>query len=318
MTYPLLHIHQLSKSFPVPKIGLKADRPTLKALQSVSLSLHESETLALVGESGCGKSTLAQTIFGLIRPNSGQITFKNTPLFTTKRQLWGTHTHYNAHLIRQNAALIFQNPHQSLNPKWSAKTIIEQGLKPNSTLSAAYLLQKVGLDPQHDLIKYPHQFSGGQCQRIAIARALAQEPKFIVCDEITASLDLPVQTQILTLMKTIQTAQKMAYLFITHDLSTAYHMADRVAVMYGGRIIEHKPTHSLFHNPQHPYTRLLIRALDQGIPIPGLAPNPIHIPDGCLFADRCPYAKSICHTHRPHLKSNVACHGVEQKFLPKI
>jgi peptide/nickel transport system ATP-binding protein len=268
----------------------------LRAVDDVSLELARGETLALVGESGCGKSTVARLIVGLYPPSAGSIAFRG-----------------------RRMQMIFQDPYASLNPRWRVKDIVAEPirlLKTNSKVED--LLVQVGLSPE-DGEKYPHEFSGGQRQRISIARALAGEPDLLVCDEPTSALDVSVQAQILNLMLELQQRLGLTYLFISHNLAVVSHIAERVGVMYLGRIVELAPAAALFAAPRHPYTRMLLDALPDlamsgkpRTPVRGEVPNPLAPPSGCAFHPRCPHANERCRRERPQVIDNVACHAVKE------
>jgi peptide/nickel transport system ATP-binding protein len=285
-------------------------RRILRAVDGVDFSIPRGRTLALVGESGCGKSTIAKLVTGLHPPSDGAIRF---------------------HGDRDRVQMIFQDPYASLNPRWRVGRIIAEPLRtlrPDTTdaeadARVAELLGIVGLSPS-DAVKYPHAFSGGQRQRISIARALAGEPEFLVCDEPTSALDVSVQAQVLNLMKRLQRDLGLTYLFISHDLSVVRHMADEIAVMYLGRIVELQPTADLFANPLHPYTRMLLDTIPDleapnrdRSPMRGEVPSPIAPPPGCSFHPRCPLANDRCRTERPSRQDNVlhgrvACFAAEE------
>ncbi|OIJ25626.1 ABC transporter ATP-binding protein [Nocardioides luteus] len=303
---PLLEVRDLTKIFPVRHAG---KRKELRALDGVSLDLHRGETLGLVGESGCGKSTLARSLLMLETPDSGSVRFDGVDPTTTK----------GADLLafRRRVQMVFQDPFASLNARMSAGDIVSEpwrthtGLHKTSRDRAARmseLLDLVGLRSS-DAGKYPQEFSGGQRQRLGIARALALEPDVIVCDEPVSALDLSVQAQVLNLLNDLQQQLGVAYLFISHDLSVVRHVADRVVVMYLGRIIEQGETESTFERPQHPYTGALLSAapsLDherrrEQIILSGEIPSPLDPPSGCRFRTRCWKATDVCATALPPL-----------------
>ena len=297
----------------------------MKAVDGVGFAIARGETFALVGESGCGKSTVARLIVGLHAPTAGSIRFAGTELSGRDAG--------NLAATRRRMQMIFQDPYASLNPRWRVRDIVGEPIRHNRLLAdraaigerAGQLLARVGLSPR-DGEKYPHEFSGGQRQRISIARALAGEPEFIVCDEPTSALDVSVQAQILNLMKALQRSLELTYLFISHDLAVVYHVSDRVAVMYLGRICELAETGTLFARPRHPYTRLLLDTIpdlamsgrERG-PVAGEVPSPIDPPAGCAFHPRCPHADARCRSERPELKcvdgAQVAFHAVEEGRL---
>ncbi|MDT8343648.1 MAG: ABC transporter ATP-binding protein [Thermohalobaculum sp.] len=286
-------------------------RRFLRAVDDVTFAVPGGGCLALVGESGCGKSTVARLVTGLYRPTSGTVRF--APALS------------GAPLAAQ---MIFQDPYASLNPRWRVGDIVAEPIRElrlreteaDAIDRVAELLRTVGLSPD-DMARYPHEFSGGQRQRISIARALASEPEFLVCDEPTSALDVSVQAQILNLMRRLQDELGLTYLFISHDLSVVRHMADRIAVMYLGRIVEEAETEALFDAPVHPYTRLLLETIPD-LQAPrrrraapgGEPPSPLAPPPGCAFNPRCPIAMPVCRTDRPAGTprcgiGRVACHA---------
>jgi peptide/nickel transport system ATP-binding protein len=301
-------------------------RRIVKAVDGIGFSIHKGETFALVGESGCGKSTVARLIVGLYAPTRGQITFDGVALA-------GKSARNRSQQIQSRMQMIFQDPYASLNPRWRVADIIAEPFAINARVNGrereervGELLTQVGLSPA-DGEKFPHEFSGGQRQRISIARALAGEPEFLVCDEPTSALDVSVQAQILNLMNTLQSRLGLTYLLISHDLAVVYHVADAVGVMYLGRLVEWGPTKSLFREPKHPYTRMLLDAIpDLGMsgrprtPVAGEVPSPIAPPPGCSFHPRCPLADERCRVERPAViqsgDTRVACHAVEEGRLP--
>ncbi len=299
---PLLRLQSVSRDFDVSRPWLnrmleREPRRILRAVDGVSFELAAGETLALVGESGCGKSTVARLIAGLYAPTEGQIEFRGRRL-----------------------QMIFQDPYASLNPRWRVRKIVNEpmmfldgGGKP-----VPELLRQVGLSPD-DADRYPHEFSGGQRQRISIARALAGEPELLICDEPTSALDVSVQAQILNLMADLQERLGLTYLFISHNLAVVSLVADRVGVMYLGRIVELADAAALFARPRHPYTRMLLDAVpDLGMtgkprtPVAGEVPNPLAPPPGCAFHPRCRHANERCRREVPRVIDNVACHAVQE------
>ncbi|MFP4004594.1 MAG: ABC transporter ATP-binding protein [Alphaproteobacteria bacterium] len=299
-------------------------RVLLPAVDGVSLSVEKGRTFGLVGESGCGKSTLARLAVGLMRPSAGSIAFSGRPV----RAPGG-----GGALGRGRLQMIFQDPFASLNPRWRVRDIIAEPMRARGLsraerrARAGELLEQVGLAAA-DGEKFPHEFSGGQRQRISIARALASEPDFLVLDEPTSALDVSVQAQILNLMRDLQERLGLTYLFISHDLAVISHVADRVGVMYLGRIVETAEAEQLFREPRHPYTRLLMDAVPdldrRGIERragKGDVANPLNRPSGCHFHPRCPYANERCRVEDPKLledaKGAAACHAVEEGRLPK-
>lgn len=297
-------------------------RQLLTALRDVDLVLSRGETLALVGESGCGKSTLARVAVGLTRPTAGVVLVDGTRFDERgKRDL----------NLRRRIQMIFQDPYASLNGRWRVGSIVAEPLVEHGLLKGraelkervGELLGQVGLSSA-DADKFPHQFSGGQRQRISLARALAIQPEILVCDEPTSALDVSVQAQVLNLMKDLQHEKGLTYLFISHNMAAVRHMADRIGVMYLGRIVEIADKVTLFARPLHPYTRMLLAALPRldrvqtrRIPVSGEVPSPLNPPSGCPFHPRCPLANDRCKTEVPVVTMQddgtaVACHAVEE------
>lgn len=303
------------------RVLARKPRTMLRAVDGVSFSINRGETLALVGESGCGKSTVARLLVGLYPLTRGEIYIDGESI----TELNGP----RGSALRRRLQMIFQDPYASLNPRWRVGRIIAEPLKAHTTMSQAEqdirvdeLLRQVGLDPA-DKARYPHQFSGGQRQRMSIARALAVRPEFLVCDEPTSALDVSVQAQVLNIMKDLQRELGLTYLFISHNLAVVHHVADRVGVMYLGRIVEIASRDDLFSQPRHPYTRMLLSAIpDIGghgksrTPVAGEVPNPLSPPSGCAFHPRCPHARALCREVSPRSvtvgTTEVACHAVEQ------
>jgi oligopeptide transport system ATP-binding protein len=313
----LLSVRALRKEFPL-KAGLFAkDAPVVHAVDGVSFDIAEGETLGLVGESGCGKSTTGRCILRLIEPTAGEIWFRG-------RDVTNLHGE-EFRALRRDVQIIFQDPFASLNPRHTVRGIIGEALIIHRLAAnrreledrVVRLLETVGLLSDH-LHRFPHEFSGGQRQRIGIARALAVEPKMIVCDEPVSALDVSIQAQVINLLEDLQERLGLTYLFIAHDLSVVEHISDRVAVMYLGRVVEIAPADLLYENPRHPYTEALLSAVP--IPDPGVkrrrivlqgeVPNPIHPPSGCHFHPRCPLAEARCSVEVPQLRQNAAGHWV--------
>jgi peptide/nickel transport system ATP-binding protein len=301
-------------------------RSLLHAVDGVSFEIRRGETLALVGESGCGKSTVARLLVGLYTPSRGKVEFFGHDLQEINSA--------SGRALRQKLQMIFQDPYASLNPRWRVGQIIAEPLRAHGLMNDAAqvttrvdeLLRLVRLAPA-DRDKYPHQFSGGQRQRISIARALATHPEFLVCDEPTSALDVSVQAQVLNLMKDLQREMGLTYLFISHNLAVVHHISDRVGVMYLGRIVELAPKATLFAQPLHPYTRMLLDAIPDlemsgraRTPVAGEVPNPLNPPSGCSFHPRCPHANERCQREAPAVRvvergahsTQVACHAVEE------
>jgi peptide/nickel transport system ATP-binding protein len=315
-------IKGLTRIFDVSKPWLnrvleRRPKAFLTAVSDVTLEIEERTTYALVGESGSGKSTIGRMLVGLLRPTEGDVEVEGVNLAKESDAAKVT-------AARSNIQMIFQDPYASLNPRWRVRDIIVEpvvvaGGKTEGL--AERLLEQVGLYAA-DAAKFPHEFSGGQRQRICIARALASEPRLIVCDEPTSALDVSVQAQVLNLMSDLKDAFGLTYLLITHDLTVVRHMADRIGVLYLGRLVEEADPEALFENPKHPYTQMLLDAAPQidafgreVDPPKGEIPDPINPPSGCAFHPRCPKAQDVCRRERPQSRhvgrSVVACHFAE-------
>lgn len=328
MSDPLVEIRNLTRVFDVSKPWLnrlieREERKLLTAVNDVSFNIGRGETFALVGESGSGKSTIAKMVVGLLKATEGEILFDGNPMSTVG----------NAQMreLRSRFQMIFQDPFASLNPRWRVKEIIAEplhtfGLKGADTTidkRVDELLETVGLSSA-DGSKFPHEFSGGQRQRIAIARALSARPEFIVCDEPTSALDVSVQAQILNLMRDLQDEFGLTYLFISHDLSVVRHMASRIGVLYLGKLVEISEGKTLFKDPQHPYTKMLLDAVPDldmtgrtRKQVEGEIPNPIDPPSGCAFHPRCGLVHDLCKAETPALatyaKCEAACFALEDQ-----
>ncbi len=320
MTEPLLEVAGLTRHYEV-KRGLVFSRAAgvVRAVDGVSFKLERGETLALVGESGCGKSTTARLVLRLIEPTAGSVWFEGVDITAM--------TGEPLRALRKRMQIVFQDPFASLNPRMTVGDILEEPLIVHGIGDAASrqarvadLLRLVGLADYHAQ-RYPHEFSGGQRQRIGIARALAVEPALIVCDEPVSALDVSVQAQVINLLKDLQRQLGLSYLFIAHDLAVVKHMADRVAVMYLGQIVEIGPAAAMFANPRHPYTRTLLAAIPRPDPrrdrahvvATGDVPSPMNPPDGCRFHTRCPFVVDRCRVEMPVLTLSAeghftACH----------
>ena len=326
-SHPLIQVDRLTREFDVSKPWLnrileRTPKQYLRAVDNVQFAINKGETLALVGESGSGKSTIAKMLVGLLAPSVGTILFDG--------QAMRMDTSAEMQTLRKRFQMIFQSPYASLNPRWKVGDVIAE---PMTVLAierdsaqikkrVAELLGLVGLSPE-DAAKFPHEFSGGQRQRIAIARALSANPEFIVCDEPTSALDVSVQAQILNLMRDLQDEFGLTYLFISHDLSVVRHMADRIGVLYLGALVEIADSKTLFTDPLHPYTRMLLDAVPdlamsgrERKRVEGEIPNPISPPSGCTFHPRCPFANERCKREVPELKKYAqgfaSCHAVEE------
>jgi oligopeptide/dipeptide ABC transporter ATP-binding protein len=312
----LLEVGHLTKRYPVRGGVFGRGRGEVHAVDDVSFAIGQGETLGLVGESGCGKSTIGRTVLRLVEPTAGTIAWRG-------QRIDGLHARAMRPYRRELQA-VFQDPYASLNPRMRAADIVAEPIRNFENVSAAEmgdrvvsLFEKVGLRPDQ-MPRYPYEFSGGQRQRLGIARALAPRPKLIVCDEPVSALDVSVQAQVINLLGDLQREFGLSYLFVAHDLAVVEHISHRVAVMYLGRIVELAPTRALFANPQHPYTEALLSA----VPVPdptvqrkriilaGDVPSPIELPEGCRFHTRCPYAFDRCRVEEPVLKEVAPAHFV--------
>jgi oligopeptide transport system ATP-binding protein len=322
---PLVHVENLTKHFPITR-GLIFQKQVgaVQAVDNLNFDIYQGETFGMVGESGCGKSTTGRAILQLHKPTAGKVFYENTELTTATPQ--------TMQQMRRNMQIIFQDPYASLNPRMTVGNIIAEPLEVHNIGTPAErqervqdLLRLVGLNP-YFVNRYPHEFSGGQRQRIGVARALALEPKFIVCDEPISALDVSIQAQVVNLLEKLQDELGLTYLFIAHDLSMVRHISDRVSVMYLGKMVELTTREELYANPLHPYTQALLSA----VPIPdpvkeskrkrvileGDVPSPINPPSGCHFHPRCPIAAEICSQAEPEWREVsdghwVACHLVD-------
>ena len=313
MSEHLLEVSHLKKYF-------KTGKGVLQAVDDISFTLDAGKTLGLVGESGCGKSTTGRTILRLLEPTDGSVLFEGKDITQMKAG--------EMRQMRRDMQMIFQDPFSSLNPRKTVEELIAEPLKwykvhktkAEQKAHVAKLMETVGLAPRLANV-YPHELDGGRRQRIGIARALALDPKIIVCDEPVSALDVSIQAQVLNLLKDLQKEYSIAFLFITHDLSVVNHFSDDIAVMYLGQIVEKAPSRELFNNPVHPYTKALLSAIPipdpdakmEQIPLKGEISSPINMKRDCHFAARCPYATEECFTSTPELKNRdgdhfVACH----------
>jgi peptide/nickel transport system ATP-binding protein/oligopeptide transport system ATP-binding protein len=320
MNAPVLEVQDLVKHFPAQRSAFGKVLATVKAVDGVSFTLRAGETLAVVGESGCGKSTVGRLVMRLIDSTQGVIRLDGEDVTTLSDREFRSY--------RRNIQLIFQDPFASLNPRMTVGEILAEPLMLHKIVPAgerrervAELLRTVGLQPQQ-AARYPHEFSGGQRQRIVIARALAVDPKIIVCDEAVSALDVSIRAQILNLLKDLQAKLGLAYIFISHDLGVVKHIADRIAVMYLGRIVETGTSEQVFADPRHPYTRALLSAIPVASPqarrerriLQGDVPSPINPPTGCHLHTRCPHAAEICRIDRPLLDDDGSGHAAACHF----
>jgi peptide/nickel transport system ATP-binding protein len=312
----LLEIRDLRKYFPVGEGLFSRNKGSVKAVDGVNLTVNEGETLGLVGESGCGKSTLGRTILRLIEPTSGEVIFHGKNLLALPgRELRD---------MRREMQIIFQDPYASLNPRMRVGDIVGEGLEIHKLAKGKAkrdrvmeLLHQVGLREDH-YPRYPHEFSGGQRQRIGIARALAVNPKFIVCDEPVSSLDVSIQAQIINLLQELQERMHLTYLFISHDLRVVEHISHRVAIMYLGKVVEIANAETIYRDAKHPYTRALLSAVPmpdtarkkERIVLEGDVPSPVNPPAGCTFHPRCSYREALCSETEPPLDFDADRHGV--------
>ncbi|WP_207671363.1 ABC transporter ATP-binding protein [Paenibacillus cymbidii] len=316
---PLVQVEGLSKHFATERKLFGKPAGTVKAVNGLTFDIRDGETFALVGESGCGKSTASRLILRLLDPTSGTVKFQGNDLFALSRK--------RMREMRRHMQIIFQDPFGSLNPRMKIQDIIAEPLVAHREGNAAArlrrvkeLMQIVGLSEEM-LQRYPHEFSGGQRQRISIARALALQPKLVVCDEAVSALDVSIQAQVLNLLQELQQRFGLTYLFVSHNLSVVHHIADRVGVMYLGRLVELGEVDAIFNQPAHPYTQALLSAIPEIEPerrrerilLQGDLPSPTNPPSGCPFHTRCPYAQPRCETTEPMFRETAdghwsACH----------
>ena len=324
----LLEITNLRKYFAV-KGNIFRRRRYVQAVEDVSFSIYKGETLGLVGESGCGKTTLGRTIIRLYEPTSGRIVYDGTPIYDSEQKIAVDMLPY-----RRKMQIIFQDPSASLDPRMTVGEIVGEALdihklcpgKAERRERINQLLDEVGLNTEH-ANRFPHEFSGGQQQRVGIARALAVEPEFIVCDEPISALDVSIQSQVVNMLEDLQAEKRLTYLFIAHDISVVRHISDRIGVMYLGQMVELAESYELCSHPIHPYTQTLLSAVPlpdpvksrarQRILLEGDIPSPLDPPSGCRFHTRCPYATERCSAEQPKLKEYgpghfAACHLLEK------
>ncbi|MGE7923036.1 ABC transporter ATP-binding protein [Viridibacillus arvi] len=320
---PILQVIDLKQYFPLKKESFLQPKQVVKAVDNISFELFAGETLSIVGESGCGKSTTGRSILRLDEPTSGDILFKGISLPSLKKK--------DLRDVRGDIQVIFQDPYASLNPRRTIRQMLDEAMDIQRVLPKnkreermLELMSYVGLRPEY-LERYPHEFSGGQRQRLGIARALAVNPEIIICDEAVSALDVSIQAQILNLLKQLQRDLHLTFLFISHDLSVVRHISDRVMVMYLGKIVEIADKKNLFESPMHPYTKALLSAIpvtdkkkkNERIILKGDVPSPISPPSGCRFHTRCPFATAKCKEVEPLLRNlgsnhSVACHFAEE------
>lgn len=324
---PLLRVRDLKKYFPIHKGILGRHVGDVKAVDGISFDIYPNETLGMVGESGCGKTTAGRTILRLLEPTSGKVYFRDDSIYDLKTE--------QMRALRRQMQIIFQDPFSSLNPRMTVESIIGEAIEFHGIAKGEErrsivesLLERVGLQPSY-VTRYPHEFSGGQRQRIGIARALALNPDFIVCDEAVSALDVSVQAQVINLLQDLQEEYNLSYLFIAHDLSVVKHISDRIAVMYLGRVVELATTEDLFENPLHPYTQALLSAIPTPNPskkkkrviLKGDVPSPINPPSGCTFHTRCPARFGPCSKVVPRSVEAepghfVRCHLYDPEYAP--
>ena len=315
----LIRVESLTKHFPITRgILVQREVGAVQAVDKVSFDIRKGETLGLVGESGCGKSTTGRTILQLYRPTSGEVYYNDVNLVELKGE--------GLRRMRRNMQMIFQDPYASLNPRLTIANIIAEPLEVHNIGTAKErrervtdLLKLVGLSP-HFINRYPHEFSGGQRQRIGVARALALQPEFIVCDEPISALDVSIQAQVVNLLEELQQTFGLTYLFIAHDLSMVRHISDRTAVMYLGKVVELASRNELYTHPLHPYTQALLSAVPipdpakearrQRIILEGDVPSPVNPPSGCRFHPRCPLAVDVCREVEPEWREVAPDHWV--------
>lgn len=321
----IFEVSNLKKYYPVRRKSFKREKQYVKSVDGVSFYIKENTILGLVGESGCGKSTIGKTILGLTSPTGGKVSFKDNVIFDVENNIKISNNEMTK--LRSDIQIIFQDPYASLDPRKSVGQIVSEGIKKHKIVpkdkveeKTKEMLELCGLD-ETSIFRYPHEFSGGQRQRIGIARALAMNPKFIVCDEPTAALDVSIQSQILNLMLDLKDKFGLTYLFISHNFSVVKSFCDEIAVMYLGQIVEKGKADEVYNNPKHPYTKALISSVPiqhpgevkERIELKGSMPSAVDLPRGCRFHTRCPYKTERCVNESPEWKTldngtGVACH----------
>jgi len=322
----LLKVNNLKQYFPIKGGILGRTVNHVKAVDDISFTVYEGETLSIVGESGCGKSTTGRAILRLDEPTAGKVEFDGQDLLSFNKK--------EMNKQRKNMQIIFQDPYASINPRHTVRQILKEAMEIQNSVPknerddrVIELMETVGLGP-HQADRMPHEFSGGQRQRIGIARALSVNPQLIIADEAVSALDVSIQAQVINLLMKLQRDFKLTYLFISHDLGVVRHISDRIIVMYLGKIVEMADKTSLFENPQHPYTKALLSAIPstkvdkkkERVILKGDVPSPIDPPQGCRFHTRCPFATDLCRTKAPELRNNknmkdghqAACHYMEE------
>jgi peptide/nickel transport system ATP-binding protein len=325
----LLDVKGLKKYYPIQSGLFRRLTGYVRAVDDLNLFVYKGETLGLVGESGCGKTTTGRTIIRLLEPTDGEIRFNDPNLGWIDMAKMSRN---ELNQVRPNIQIIFQDPFSSLDPRMTVERLVSEPLIINNSLHGtalkdrvADLMQMVGMRPEY-MSRYPHAFSGGQRQRIGIARALALNPKLIICDEPVSALDVSIQAQVLNLLEDLQSRLDLTYIFIAHDLSVVEHIANRVAVMYVGKIVELAQTDALYYHPKHPYSEALMadvpkpdpRRRDRPIRLPGEVANPANPPSGCYFHPRCRYAKPICSEQAPQLCEVESGHWASCHFADKL